>query len=137
MFNVKKAVVKAEAGAVMFLKDEHGSAARTESGEQAWIKLAGMNSKRWRQAVDDVGDRRLKRAKREGTTQAKDMSEQRNDQCSTFAAVTLDWFGIGTEDAEGKLVPLACTPENAKQLYSEFPYVFQQVDDFLSDQTNF
>ena len=132
MFDVKKAVHKAEEGSVLKLKDEHGNPAMAENGQQAWIKLAGMNSKRWREATDTVGDRRLKRAQRSGSTTAKDMREQRSDQCYVFGHVTLEWGGIGSD---GQV--LECTEENAQALYLECPYLFAQVDEFLSDQANF
>lgn len=51
---------------------------------------------------------------------------------SLLVSATLDWEGI-VRNGE----PVPCTPENVKDAYSAWPWLEEQVNEFLGDRRNF
>jgi hypothetical protein len=133
-FDIEQELVKSNEGAVLYLKDMHGRPAKKADGSPVWIKLAGTNSDLWRQAADTIGNRRLERAHSgaKAGAAAKDMDEYREDQCYMYAQVTLGWDGIYRK---GETV--ACNAVEAEAIYKRAKFIYDQVQQFVDDQTNF
>lgn len=126
-------IVAEDEGAVLELNDPNGEPLFYD-GKRVSIRLAPIDSNRWRKALDVVGDRRIKTANPKTGTSAKSMSEQREDQSFMLASVTISWDNIAFD---GGLKD--CTLANAKKLYlhPRLGWITRQVDEFLGEQRNF
>jgi len=109
-------------GAVLYLKHPI-SGVETD----AWIKMAGPDSKLAKQRRAQI--QRLLRGKR--NVADIDIDTLEKEAMETRVALTLDWGNI--ED-EGKL---QFKEENVRKVYTEYPWVAEQVDEFQGDRSNF
>jgi hypothetical protein len=96
------------------------------------LKLAGMDSRSYRQAQREASNRRLSLMARRGAKYRPRAEELEAEALSLLVAVTLDWEGI-SENGQ----PLACTPENVREVYAKVPWLSEQADDFVGDRANF
>ena len=94
--------------------------------EEMWIKLAGPDSKIAKQRRAEIR-RKMRRMNRNNL----DFDALEAEADETRVAVTLDWGGIEIDE------PLTCTTDNAQRVYSEFPWLAEQVDEFQGDRANF
>lgn len=94
----------------------------------AKIFLAGFDSQRYRTAQNKMLNARmaLKGGRR---ITAEEVDAQ---HINLLAAVTISWEGL-----EWNGEKLECTPENAKMLYSELPWLRDQASEFITDRANF
>lgn len=115
---------KADAGVEMVV-------AHPGTGEptDAAITLAGVDSQAWRRANHELASRLLKSSR--GKID-KTFGEREANTAEMLASVTLRWRNV--ED-EGK--QLVCTPEIAKKLYLDYPWLAEQVDSFIGNRANF
>lgn len=109
-------------GAVLYLKHPVSGV-----DTDAWIKMAGPDSKLAKQRRAQV--QRLLRGKR--NVADIDIDTLEKEAMETRVALTLDWGNI--ED-EGKL---QFKEENVRKVYTEYPWVAEQVDEFQGDRSNF
>jgi Cu/Ag efflux pump CusA len=109
-------------GAVLYLKHPVSGV-----DTDAWIKMAGPDSKLAKQRRAQV--QRLLRGKR--NVSDIDIDTLEKEAMETRVALTLDWGNI--ED-EGKL---QFKEENVRKVYTEYPWVAEQVDEFQGDRSNF
>lgn len=101
-----------------------------QDGTPVVIKLAGIDSNRYRKASRAAQDRRLQSMNnRRLKLTAITLEEEALD---TLVACTLGWTGIMLD---GQLVE--CTPENIKKVYLRYPAIKEQVDTFIGDRSNF
>ncbi len=109
-------------GAVLYLKHPVSGV-----DTDAWIKMAGPDSKLAKQRRAQI--QRLLRGKR--NVADIDIDTLEKEAMETRVALTLDWGNI--ED-EGKL---QFKEENVRKVYTEYPWVAEQVDEFQGDRSNF
>jgi len=109
-------------GAVLYLKHPI-SGVETD----AWIKVAGPDSKLAKQRRSQI--QRLFRGKR--NISDVDIDTLEKEALETRVALTLDWGNIELGE------PVKCTEENARKVYSEYPWIAEQVDSFQGDRANF
>ncbi len=99
---------------------------KTGEGLGVFITVAGIDSKKWRRALNAIGEKRAnKRSKltaEEGIAGAVDI----------LARCTIAWRNVTLDGAE-----LPCTEENARTLYTRLPWVREQVDTFASDRGSY
>lgn len=99
-----------------------------KTGEPITITVMGRDSKQFRQTAD-----RLHRARQQGSRRKEPtLREAEKFAATLLGAVTLRWNGI---EWEGK--PLECNVENATMLYTERPWIREQIDEFVGDAGNF
>jgi len=91
------------------------------------IKLAGTDSDIYRETIRKQINRRLKKG-----IKRLSLEETENENLELLVACTLDWKNVVYEGE-----PLECTPENVKFIYSQFPWIKEQVDDFIGDRANY
>ena len=96
------------------------------------IRLAGLDSPAHRAAQREMTNRRLAAMARRGSRYRPRAEELEAEALNLLVAVTLDWEGI-SENGQ----PLACTPENVREVYARVPWLHEQVDDFVGDRANF
>ena len=94
------------------------------------ITLASVDSDRYRQASLRIQNEQLK-ALEKGRNKAS-AERLAAGSLDLLVSVTVSWEGIAENG-----VPLDCTPENVRRVYSELPFIREQVDDFFADRRNF
>lgn len=133
MFNIKQKSAEARVedegiDVPIFSLDETPETYIDENGEEKpiTIKVAGSHSRYYRQVEADQRKRRLK---------PKQLTAGAiyDDNMEKILACTLDWTGIAL-DAD---TPVACTRENARVLYTECPWVYEQVFEAVHDHARF
>ena len=105
-----------------------GEVLKTPDSRAVSITLFGLESEASQKAQREAQRRRLKRAHQHKVTPEELEAEALN----LLAAVTASWIGIGLGDEE-----LECTPDNVKRVYREIPWIRKQVDEFITDISNF
>lgn len=118
----------ADTGAILYV--EHPS-----SGEvipDMWVQVLGTDSK----AAADQQKRRnraaLKRLERGKKAAAFDLDDIEEQTLDDIAALTVGWGGF-EEGGE----PVECTPANVKRVYTDYPWLREQVQAFHNDRANF
>lgn len=97
-------------------------------GEPLWIDVHGADSKVFRKAVNQYGNRKLKKKKNNTT-----MEEVESTANGILANAIAGWSGNFLYDGEA----LECTYENAVRVLEETPWLKEQVDAFAQDRSNF
>lgn len=102
-----------------------------KTGEAVTIKVIGTDSKDYTKVYQKIQDRRIQKRFKKGKTTitAAEMQEEAMDM---LVACTKGWKHIEIEGKE-----LAFSEDNARMLYTKFPWVREQVDAFVSDRANF
>ena len=95
------------------------------------ITLAGADSDVYRKTVNKNVNKRVQRMK-PGQSLPFTAEEQEESGLNLLAVCTLAWEGVVVE---GEVLP--CTKENAKMVYQRFPWIKEQVDQFIGDRANF
>jgi hypothetical protein len=127
-----------DAGAVLELRHPD-----TGKGLGIFITLAGVDSEAYVKASNRIAARRANlnmtparmkkvRAGRPVDVTEEDIGAQQDDGIQLLAAVTLSWEGVLVDGNE-----VACGQEQAVSLYSRFPWIRQQVDEWVSERANF
>ena len=93
----------------------------------AWVKVAGPDSALAKQRRAQI--QRLFRGKR--NISDVDIDTLEKEALETRVALTLEWGGIELDK------PLKFNEENVRKVYSEYPWIAEQVDAFQGDRTNF
>lgn len=102
-----------------------------EEGNQTTITLHGPDSTAQKEVTRKFQNKALK----DGVKRKKlnISAEQMDAQALALTvAATADWENI---ELEGET--LECTPENAKKLYKDYPWIREQVEEFMADRANF
>lgn len=95
------------------------------------ITLAGADSDIYRKTINKSVNKRVQRMK-PGQSMPFTAEEQEESGITLLAACTLSWEGVLVDGQE-----LPCDKENAKALYRRFPWIREQVDQFIGDRANF
>jgi hypothetical protein len=115
-------VTACDAGAEMELKDPV-----TGEGLDAFITLAGVDSKAFRKAQDDCANARIRN--QANTFGIKDI---RKENVFSLAACTLGWRGI---EEDGAAIPFS--KQAVIDLYTSYPWIFEQVNAFIGNRANY
>lgn len=119
---------KADSGSVLELK--HPSTLEVLEG--VTITLLGSDSKKAQSlklAKQQSALDRINKGRNALKLEAKKLSD---DSISEAAALTVAWKGI---ELAGEA--LECNEENAKRIYTELPWVLEQVNEFIAERANF
>ena len=117
-------VSAAEEGATLTLRDPVSDV----PFEGSTITVLGTDSKLYRDAVKAKLNSRLNQKK----SAKVDMDQEERKSIELLARMTVGWTGIARNGSE-----VDCTFENAVAVYREFPWIKEQVDEFVSDRSNF
>ena len=91
------------------------------------IKLAGVDSDYYKKELRKQQNKKFKKGFRKLSAE-----ELEADTIELLVACTLDWEGV---ELEGQA--LECNPENVRKIYKRFPWIREQVDNFINDRANF
>ena len=126
-----RAFAPTDEGANLEVKDPGGELLKLE-GKQVTIKLASHDSSKWKKSEQAAFNRRVKAAQARQGRVSITAAESENDRISNVVAVTLGWENV---IVGGEV--LACNPENAAAVYREFPFIFEQAENFATNRENF
>lgn len=133
MFDLKDldTVAAADLGSTLEIRHPTtGAVLANGDGRSVTLTLAGMDSSRAKRTERAALDRRLKQsAGRRSAVTATDID---SDSLEVLASVTLSWSGFVVDGQE-----IECTPENAKRLYKQWPWLREQAQAFVEDRANF
>lgn len=93
------------------------------------ITLAGSDSEAFRNKRLEIQNRNVSSMMK---NRKKGFESNDIDGCELLASVTLSWSGV---EENGK--PVECSTENAMDVYRRFPWIREQVDEFVGDRANF
>jgi hypothetical protein len=99
------------------------------------ITLRGADSDAYRQKQLKISNQRIKRSMSAGSRNAHvaiDAEDLDKDALELLIASTVAWDGI---TINGELVEFSI--DNVRQLYTEYPWIREQVDSFISDRSRF
>lgn len=123
--------------ALLELKDVDGeSFLLTNEKEKVTISLLSVDSKEFKQALVLANRKYLQNKKGSGSKKEESPEEQLFNEelllVETLVSVTVGWKGFSF-----KGVPFEYNPENARLLYTKFPFIRIQVSRFVSERQNF
>jgi len=117
----------AEAGATMELRDPYtDEVIRSDDGEPWTITVMGADSPTFKRAIIDI---------QQATKPGRKMSpaEQERNTVNALARITIRWSKNWTWGKK----PFEFSPENARRLYADRPWVRGQIDEFIADRSAF
>lgn len=91
------------------------------------IKLLGRDSDTWKRLQRTFTNRLMHRNPRK-----VDIEDADAQDIELLARCTIEWVGIAIHGQA-----LSFSIDNAKRLYTEFPWVREQVNEFIGDRGNF
>lgn len=101
-----------------------------ETGEPWTIRVLGMDSSRYQDVRHKLANRRLQKRGRGGIKMTAQEIEA--GDLELICEITLGWSGI-TLNKE----PFEFTKPNVRQLYTNWPWIREQVEEFIADRANF
>lgn len=123
-FDTRKAC---DDGAIMPVIYE-GNPVTQDDGKPVTITLRGRDSDAFQKSIRSRADARMQSRQRVGMT----VSAIESEGIETLADCTVDWDGIMVD---GEVLP--CNRANAIKLYTRFPWLREQADQFISERANF
>lgn len=123
-----------EEGAVMTVTDPRtGDPLIDTDGTSVTITLSGVDGQKYRDFQRKLQNRRLKQIGRGPKPKLEfDAGEMEKEGLELLANCTMGWSGI---EWKGQVLPFSV--ENAILIYSELPWLKDQVDVFIGDRQNF
>lgn len=103
-----------------------------QDGKPVTITLLGRDSTVAKKESKRRSQEMLNRAVRQGATRKISVDETIESAVSLLSKLTVSWSGFSKNGQ-----PYDFSPENAESLYSEFSWIREQVDEFVSDRQNF
>lgn len=124
-FNFKDA----EPAVLELLNPSDGTVLMNDAGDEPLtITLYGSDSDTFRKAVRAYGNKKLNQK----GNKKQSVEELEQTSSRLLANVTQCWSNIVES---GEL--LECTEKNAMHLYTEYPWIREQVDEFVNERSNF
>lgn len=109
-----------------------------------FITVLGRDSTEFRRVSAEQNRKRVAKIQKAGGTQrvALTVEELESDSLDLLAACTKSWRQVDEKGKESKTLTVGgteieCTRDNARKLYSEYPWIKEQVDSAVTDRSNF
>lgn len=125
-FASRDVAAKAEEGAELEVLDPV-----TGEAVGVYIVLAGADSSVHRKATASLSKRRLN-GQKGFRNKGWDPEKMEAESIEILAACTLSWKGVLVDGA-----PLPCSRDNAIKMYTRFPWLREQVEQFISDRSEY
>ena len=125
-FASRDVAAKAEIGAELEVLDPV-----TSEPVGVYITLAGADSAVHRKAVATVSKRRMN-GQKGFRNKGFDLEKIDAENIEIFATCTLAWKGVTVDG-----VSLPCSRDNAIKMYTRFPWLREQVEQFISDRSEY
>lgn len=95
------------------------------------ITLLSADSQKYQNGLNRLADKRS-RMLLKGKRRNLSIAELRTENIELYAECTLGWKNISFDKT-----PFEYSRENAVALYTDFPWIFEQVEEFVEDRANF
>ena len=105
-----------------------GVEAFDDDGKPVTIELYSADSDVFRKAIRKYGNKQLN----EKQNRRKSMEEFEANSSKILAQATVGWSGLHEHDSE-----LVFNLGNAERLYMQYPWIREQVEEFINDRANF
>lgn len=105
---------------------------KNEEGQPVTITLLGSDSEAYQTIARRLMNERVHRNRVAGRPMKDVAEEQARGDLELLAGATVGWSGIA--DANG---PIAFSKEAAKLLYTKYPWIREQADNFVGTRANF
>lgn len=131
-------VEKSNEGSWMNVKDPETGADMKEGEDLVRIKLAGVDSKIYREAETELQNLLMERALSKKGRKVKTPRLTPEERCvrelELAIKLTLDWENVVLQEGEKAAKR---TDENVRLVYENVPEILEQVYDFVGDRANF
>jgi hypothetical protein len=124
-----------EKGAVLSIvdpRDEETILTDDATKEPITITVIGRDSKLYQEQQHKAVDKRINRRIAKGKKEKLSSAELEDDTLETLVKCTRAWSHIAYGGKE-----LECTPENVRMIYTNVPWLREQVNEFIGDRANF
>lgn len=108
-----------------------GQPIKAADGTPVTISVACKDSDHFRRVLRDQTERRVRKAQDSGN-QRLTQEEIESEEIDLIAGCTLGWTGLSFNGEA-----FAFSPENARTLYRDLPWLREQVDKFVAERANF
>lgn len=123
-----------EAGVALQIKRLDGTPLVNAAGESVTITLLGPDSAKYRALTRESIKKRLdRRVQGASDVTMDDLDQIERETIEILVVCTVGWTGVRTPEGE----TIACTQDNARRLYENYPVVREQVDAFVGNRANF
>lgn len=123
-FNLKDAGPKE----MELISPTDGTVLTGDDGEPVTITLYGADSNPFRKAVRVYGNKKLNQKGKQKQT----MEELEQTSSKLLAQITESWTNIVVNGEE-----VSCSEKTALQLYTDYAWIREQVDEFVNERSNF
>jgi hypothetical protein len=119
-----------EEGVAMEIRTTFGQTLLDKDGKPVRIFMRGPDSATYRSLTRAQVRKRVQRASGGSETSPE---EDEADALDILVALTVKWEGVYTPGGE----VIACTPENVRALFANYPIIREQADNFAASRVNF
>lgn len=119
---------RASEGAVLELRLPSGAPMLTDDKKPVTITLLGHDA----DVVTELANEQANRHFRQGLGAKITAEGALANEIELLVKATVSWSGLVFEGEE-----LKCTPDNARRIYRDFPFIRDQARAFMSDRANF
>jgi len=106
-----------------------GDVIQDDDGKAMRFLLVGKDSPEYRKAQRAGTERRLKSRSKKNRIDADSIEREATE---VLAACTKDFENVSLDGDE-----LICTPISTRKIYTDYPWIREQIDDFVDDRGNF
>ena len=124
-------ITASESGATLELHDPEGNSFVDDDGNPITITVKGSDSKLYTQAQHDSVSKRINKRMGKGSMKLKS-DEWEQDALDLLIKCTVGWSGIVLDSKA-----LEFSEANVRLVYTQFPWIREQVDEFVQDRGNF
>lgn len=122
---------RAKDESTLYIKNpSNGKVVKNDDGTDMEVTVFGEYSDEWRNALYERTKNRIEKSKETGQT-SMSFEEMEEENFEMTCLCTKSW---NLTDKDG---PVDLTPENVRRIYTEYPWVYQQVRAHMENSSNF
>jgi len=108
----------------------NGKVVKNDDGTDMEVTVYGEYSADWKNALYDRTKARIEKSKETGQT-SMSFEDMEDENFEVTCRCTKSW---NLTDKDG---PIELTPENVRRIYTDYPWVYQQVRAHMENSSNF
>ena len=102
-----------------------------DNGEQLWIEVRGSHTKEVREVENKLINQRFKEQAKQRRMEVEPTEWLEARALDKLVAATVAWSQSIVYEKQS----LQCNAENARKIYTEFPFIRRQVDEVMDAET--
>lgn len=99
-------------------------------GENIWVEVLGPDSEKYKKENNKITNSRIKVRNKNGTLTSEVLEQENKKLVASVITGWSDKFAMGEDEFK-------FSPDNARKLLDAFPWIYEQLNDFLGDRGNF